>query len=79
MYCIYYAVNEFILEFLAFEDFNIVGLDDFTEENFNKVMAFNRTEWKAELVSQGEFFIDLYDHMPKELIFQRELLAARMS
>jgi phosphoenolpyruvate carboxykinase (GTP) len=54
-------------------------LDDFTEENFNKVMAFNRTEWKAELVSQGEFFIDLYDHMPKELIFQRELLAARMS
>ena len=34
---------------------------------------------QAELVSQGEFFIDLYDHMPKELIFQRELLAARLS
>ncbi len=63
----------------AFGDFNIEGLDGFTEEDFNKVMAFNRTEWKAELVSQGEFFIDLYDHMPKELIFQRELLAARLS
>ncbi len=62
----------------AIKDFNILGLDGFTEESFNKVMAFNRTEWKAELVSQGEFFIDLYDHLPKELIFQRELLTARM-
>jgi len=63
----------------AFEDFNIEGLENFTEESFDKVMAFNRSEWKAELVSQGEFFIDLYDHLPKELIFQRELLAARLS
>ena len=63
----------------AFEDFNIQGLDGFTRENFDKAMAFNRAEWKAELVSQGELFIDLYDHLPKELIFQRELLAARLS
>jgi phosphoenolpyruvate carboxykinase (GTP) len=62
----------------SFDDFNIEGLDGFTEESFDKVMALNRSEWKAELVSQGEFFIDLYDHMPKELIFQRELLAARL-
>jgi phosphoenolpyruvate carboxykinase (GTP) len=63
----------------AFEDFNIQGLDGFTKETYNKCMAFNRAEWKAELVSQGELFIDLYDHLPKELIFQRELLAARLS
>ncbi len=63
----------------AFEDFNISGLDGFTRESYDKVMAFNRAEWKAELVSQGELFIDLYDHLPKELIFQRELLAARLS
>jgi hypothetical protein len=31
------------------------------------------------LVSQAEFFIDLYDHLPKELVFQRELLAARLA
>jgi phosphoenolpyruvate carboxykinase (GTP) len=62
----------------ALEDFNIHGLKNFEKEDFDKVMAFNRNEWKAELVSQGEFFIDLYDHMPKELIFQRELLAARL-
>jgi len=63
----------------AFEDFNIEGLEDFTKENYDKAMAFHRSEWKAELVSQGELFIDLYDHLPKELIFQRELLAARLS
>ncbi|MEX1048598.1 MAG: phosphoenolpyruvate carboxykinase (GTP) [Akkermansiaceae bacterium] len=62
----------------AFEDFNIEGLDGFTEESYDKVMHFCRGEWKAELVSQGELFIDLYDHLPKELIFQRELLAARL-
>ena len=63
----------------AFEDFNIEGLEGFTREDYDKVMAFNRAEWKAELVSQGELFIDLYDDLPKELIFQRELLAARLS
>ena len=63
----------------AFEEFNIEGLKDFTKESYDKVMAFKHAEWKAELVSQGELFIDLYDHLPKELIFQRELLAARLS
>ncbi|GAA5123011.1 phosphoenolpyruvate carboxykinase (GTP) [Luteolibacter yonseiensis] len=63
----------------AFEDFNIEGLENFTKENYDAAMAFHRSEWKAELVSQGELFIDLYDHLPKELVFQRELLAARLS
>ncbi len=63
----------------AFEDFNIEGLDGFTRESYDKCMAFNRNEWKNELVSQGELFIDLYDHLPKELVFQRELLAGRLT
>ena len=63
----------------AFEDFNITGLEGFTHECYDKAMAFNRAEWKAELVSQSELFIDLYDDLPKELIFQRELLAARLA
>ncbi len=62
-----------------YEDFNVEGLAGFTPEIFDQAMNFDRAEWKAELVSQGEFFIDLYDHLPKELIFQRELLAARLS
>ena len=62
-----------------FEDFNVEGLEGFTEERFNKAMAFHHHEWKAEIISQSELFMDLYDDLPKELIFQRELLAARLS
>ncbi len=61
-----------------FEDFNIEGLDGFTKADFDKVMRFDRQEWKAELVSQSDLFIDLYDELPKEIVFQRELLAARL-
>jgi len=63
----------------SLEDFNIEGLKSFGEKGFHQAMAFNRSEWKAELASQAEFFIDLYDHLPKELVFQRELLAARLA
>jgi phosphoenolpyruvate carboxykinase (GTP) len=62
----------------SFEDFNIDGLEGFREADFDACMAFDRKEWKTELVSQAEFFIELYDHLPKELLFQRELLAARL-
>jgi phosphoenolpyruvate carboxykinase (GTP) len=62
----------------AFDDFNVEGLEGFTEKSFDACMAFDLKEWKTELVSQAEFFLDLYDHLPKELLFQRELLAARL-
>jgi phosphoenolpyruvate carboxykinase (GTP) len=61
-----------------YADFNTDGMADFSSEDFDQVMKFDHNEWRAELVSQSELFIDLYDHLPKELIFQRELLAARL-
>jgi phosphoenolpyruvate carboxykinase (GTP) len=61
-----------------FEDFNTDGLD-FDREAFAKAMAFVPEEWCREIVSQGEFFLKLYDSMPKELIYQRELFAARLA
>jgi phosphoenolpyruvate carboxykinase (GTP) len=42
-------------------------------------MAFVPAEWRAEVLSQGELFLKLYDYLPKELVFQRELLAARLA
>ena len=62
-----------------YEDFDVEGLDDFTREDFDKAMAFNKEEWKQEVISQGELFLNLYDHLPKELVFQRELLMARLT
>lgn len=62
-----------------YEDFNTTGLDHFTEEQFEKCMAFKESEWREEILSQGELFLNLYDHLPKELVYQRELLASRLS
>lgn len=62
-----------------YEDFDVQGLEDFTREDFDKAMAFNKEEWKQEVLSQGEMFLNLYDHLPKELVYQRELLTARLT
>ena len=61
------------------EDFNTKGLVGFDEQRFDQCMAFDAEEWKAEILSQGELFLKLYDYLPKEIVFQRELLAARLS
>ena len=59
-------------------ELNTAGLEGFSREDFDAVMAIRGEEWKRELLSQGELYLKLYDHLPKELIFQRELLAARL-
>jgi phosphoenolpyruvate carboxykinase (GTP) len=59
------------------EDFNTDGLD-FTRQQFDKVMAVDPAEWRAEVAGQAEIFLRIYDSLPKELIYQRELLSARL-
>jgi len=61
-----------------YEDFHFEGLD-FTREDFEKVMAFQAEEWRNEIVSQGELFLKLFNSMPKELVYEKELLASRLS
>ncbi len=60
------------------EDFETEGLEGFTREDFERVMAIDREDWKREFLSQGELYLKLHDHLPKELVFQRELLASRL-
>ncbi|MCS7070582.1 MAG: hypothetical protein NZM00_03695, partial [Anaerolinea sp.] len=54
------------------------GLEDFTEEQFNKVMEIDPELWKQEILSHEELFIRLYDRLPKELIAVRELLLSSL-
>jgi len=61
------------------EDFNSDGLHAFERADFDRVMAVNPAEWRTEVLSQGELFLRIYDSLPKELIYQRELLSARLS
>lgn len=59
-------------------DFNLDGLDGFTAEDFARVMVVKDEDFRRELLSETELYLRLYDHLPKELIFQRELLAGRL-
>ena len=45
---------------------------------WDKLMDVNIEEWRREVISQDELFIKLYGHLPKEIIFQRELLVSRL-
>jgi phosphoenolpyruvate carboxykinase (GTP) len=38
----------------------------------------DRNAWRKEIIDQEELFLDLHAHLPKELIFERELLICRM-
>ena len=51
---------------------------DFSREKFVQCMRIDAAEWQRELISQTELFLTLHDRLPKELIFQRELLISRL-
>jgi phosphoenolpyruvate carboxykinase (GTP) len=58
--------------------FDLNGLSKFNLEQFEQVQAIHDEDWRKELLMQQELFMKLYSHLPKELIFQRELLMARL-
>ena len=57
--------------------FDLTDLDGYTLEKFEKVQAISDAEWRKEILMQDELFMKLHAHLPKELLFQRELLLAR--
>ncbi|MEN9677294.1 MAG: hypothetical protein RIS76_3190 [Verrucomicrobiota bacterium] len=60
------------------EDFDTEDLPDFTPEKFDQLQAMNPDEWRREILQQDELFMNIYQFLPKEMIFQRELLVARL-
>jgi phosphoenolpyruvate carboxykinase (GTP) len=60
-----------------YKDIDWTGLD-FSEEKFNQLQAFDRPSWRSEVLSHEEIFLDLHSHLPKELVYERELLICRM-
>jgi phosphoenolpyruvate carboxykinase (GTP) len=59
-----------------YEDLDWRGLEDFSRERFQQLMSVDRDVWEEELLSHEELFIRLYDRLPKELLFVRQLLAS---
>jgi phosphoenolpyruvate carboxykinase (GTP) len=58
--------------------FDLTGLPDFSAERMAQAQAIDIAEWSRELLSQDELFMKLYSHLPKEMVFQRELLVSRL-
>jgi phosphoenolpyruvate carboxykinase (GTP) len=61
----------------AYDEFDWTGLN-YSRHDFNQCMRIDSAEWHRELISQTELFLTLHDRLPKELIFQRELLISRL-
>lgn len=51
---------------------------DFSEEKFDALQKFDREEWRREVIGHEELFIELHDHLPKEMVYERELLICRL-
>ncbi len=58
-----------------YEDIDWRGLD-FSREQFDTLMSTDREQWLQEIASHDDLFFQLYDRLPKELTFIRELLVS---
>ncbi|MEO1098625.1 MAG: phosphoenolpyruvate carboxykinase (GTP) [Bacteroidota bacterium] len=60
-----------------YEDLDFEGID-FTREQFDEIMTIDREVWKKEVLMHEEFFERMYDKLPKEFTFMRELLLSSL-
>jgi phosphoenolpyruvate carboxykinase (GTP) len=60
-----------------YEDMEWQNLD-FSRERFDALQDFDRDAWRQEVMDHERLFITLHDHLPKEMIYERELLICRL-
>lgn len=61
-----------------FDEIRMEGLTSMTEERFAKLMHVDAKEFRQELLNSEALYLDLYEYLPRELVYQRELLAGRV-
>ena len=61
----------------CYADINWEGLD-FPQAAFADLQQVDREQWKHEIMGHEELFLALHDHLPPEMIFERELLICRL-
>jgi phosphoenolpyruvate carboxykinase (GTP) len=60
-----------------YEDLDWAGLQ-FPREKFEELMEVDPEAWKQEVIGHESLFIELHDHLPPEMIYERELLIYRL-
>ncbi len=61
-----------------YEDVEWNGMEAFPKEKFDELQAFDRDAWQKEVIAHEELFLMLHDHLPPEMVYERELLICRM-
>lgn len=61
-----------------YEDIDWSGIEGFSREEFQKLMSVDREAWKDELLGHEELFSKLYDKLPKEFFYMRELMLSSL-
>jgi phosphoenolpyruvate carboxykinase (GTP) len=61
-----------------FEDLDWQGMEDFSSQKFSELMSVDRDDWQQELLAHEALFMQLYDRLPKELLFIRELILSSL-
>ena len=59
------------------EDIDWSGLD-FPKDKFDAIMSVDRAAWRKEIMEHEELFLGLHAHLPKEMVYERELLICRL-
>ncbi|MBM3762714.1 MAG: phosphoenolpyruvate carboxykinase (GTP) [Acidobacteria bacterium] len=60
-----------------YEDIEWAGFQ-FDKAKFDELQMVDRAAWRSEVLGHEELFIDLHDHLPPEVIYERELLICRL-
>ncbi len=60
-----------------YEDMEWKGMD-LSKDKFEELQEFDREAWRKEVIEHEELFIGLHDHLPKEMVYERELLICRL-
>jgi phosphoenolpyruvate carboxykinase (GTP) len=60
-----------------YESLEWSGLE-YPKDDFEQLQAVDRDAWRRELIGHEELFIELHDHLPPEMVYERELLICRL-
>ncbi|MCU0449085.1 MAG: phosphoenolpyruvate carboxykinase (GTP) [Bernardetiaceae bacterium] len=60
-----------------FRDLDWAG-SDFSRADFDQIMTVDREAWKKELMGHEELFEQMFDKLPKEFFYMRELLLSSL-
>jgi phosphoenolpyruvate carboxykinase (GTP) len=60
-----------------YEDIDWKGLA-FPKEQFEQLQTVDHEAWRDEVIDHERLFIQLHDHLPPEMIYERELLICRL-